>query len=255
MKSSVIKLFLLFVVLFEFALSSDKFTIMAEDLPPFVYINPDTKEPAGIAVRIVQEISKKMKHSQKVEIMSWNRAYNLITQNDGYALFPVSRRPNRENLFAWVGPLLKSTSYFYKRKDSPLNVNSFEDAKRVKTIGVVKNYAGHQLLEKEGFENVIAVGHTKDVIRALVYKRADLVEVGDVFLPFRSKQANIDYKLLENTKVKLLEQFQYLAFSENTSKDVIKNWQKTLDKMKQDGTYDKVFKEEFGKALRVFNLE
>lgn len=255
MKSLLLKLFLVFFVLFEFALASEKFTIMAEDLPPFVYTNPDTNEPAGIAVRIVQEISKIMEHSEKVDIMSWNRAYTLITQNDGYALFPVSRRPNREELFTWVGPLLKSTSYFYKRKDSTLNITSLEDAKKVKTIGVVKNYAGHQLLEKEGFENIIAVGHTKDVIRALVYKRADLVEVGDVFLPFRSKQADVDYKLLENTNVKLLEQYQYLAFSKNTPKGVIENWQKTLDKMKQDGTYDKIFKEEFKKALKVFNLE
>lgn len=255
MKSLLLKLFLSFVVLFEFAVASENFTIMAEDLPPFVYTNPDTKEPAGIAVRIVQEMSKKMKHSQKVDIMSWNRAYNLIVKNDGYALFPVSRRPNREELFTWVGPLLKSTSYFYKRKDSSLSINSFEDAKKVKTIGVVKNYAGHQLLEKEGFENVIAVGHTKDVIRALVYKRADLVEVGDVFLPFRSKQADVDYKLLENTNVKLLEQYQYLAFSKDTPKSIVENWQKTLDRMKADGTYDKISKEEFKKALQVFHLE
>jgi len=255
MKSYIVKLILLFFVLFEFATAAQKFTIMAEDLPPFIYTNPQTNEPAGIAVRIVQELSKDMKHSQKVEIVSWNRAYNLIKEKDGYALFPVSRRPNREDLFTWVGPLLTSTSYLYKRKDASLNINSFEDAKKVKAIGVVKNYAGHQLLQKEGFTNLVPVGHTKDVIRALVYKRADLVEVGDVFLPFRSKQADVDYKLLENTNVKLLEQSQYLAFSKNTPAEVVQSWQKTLDKMKQDGRYDKIYQEEFQQALKVFNLE
>lgn len=255
MKNVIVKLFISVLLLSQMSFATQKFTIMAEDLPPFIYTNPHTNEPSGIAVRIVQHMAKKMNHSQEVEIVSWNRAYNLIKEKDGYALFPVSRRPNREDLFTWVGPLLKSTSYLYKRKDSNININSLEDAKKVNTIGVVKNYAGHQLLQKEGFENIIAVGHTKDVIRALVYKRADLVEVGDVFLPFRSKQAEVDYKLLKNTNVKLLEQFQYLAFSKNTPAKVVQMWQNTLDEMKEDGTYDKISKEEFAKALKVFNLD
>lgn len=255
MKFVLIKSFILLLLLSQNLFSTDRFTIMAEDLPPFIYTNPQTNEPSGIAVRIVQQIAKRMNHSSSVEIVSWNRAYNLIKEKEGYALFPVSRRPNRENLFTWVGPLLKSTSYLYKRKDSLLKVTSLEDAKSVNTIGVVKNYAGHQLLEKEGFTNIIAVGHTKDVIRALVYKRADLIEVGDIFLPFRSKQAEVDYRLLENTKIKLLEQFQYLAFSKNTSVEVVKMWQKTLDRMIEDGTYEKISKEELNKAMKVFNLD
>jgi len=255
MKNIFIKTTLSLALLFQMSYAADKFTIMAEDLPPFIYSNMNTNEPEGIAIKIVQQLAKKMNHTQAIEIASWNKAYNLIKDNDGYMLFPVSRRPNRENLFKWVGPLLKSTSYLYKRKGSSIEIKSLNDAKKVNTIGVVKNYAGHQLLQKEGFENLVAVGHTKGVIRALVYKRADLVEVGDVFLPFRSKQAEVDYKLLENTNVKLLEQHQYLAFSKNTPDEIIEKWQTTLDTMKKDGTYDKISNKEFKRALKAFNLE
>ncbi len=55
--------------------------------------------------------------------------------------------------------------------------------------------------------------------------------------------------------MKLLEQFQYLAFSKNTPVKVVQMWQNTLDAMKEDGTYDKISKEEFAKALKVFNLD
>jgi len=255
MKDQILKVIILVIVFFHVSNASENFKIMAEDLPPFIYENSNSNEPEGIAVKIVQELAKKMNHSQNIEIASWNKAYNLIKDNDGYALFPVSRRPNREAHFKWVGPLLKSTSYLYKRKGSALSINSLEDAKKVTAIGVVKNYAGHQLLQKEGFTNLIAVGHTKGVIRALAFKRADLIEVGDVFLPFRSKQAQVDYKLLERTNVKLLESFQYLAFSKNTPDHVVLMWQKALDEMKEDGTYNKISDIEYAYALKAFQLE
>jgi len=255
MKYVSLKIIVGIMVLVQMSYATANFTIMAEDLPPFIYANASTSEPEGIAIKIVQQLASKMKHSQNIEIASWNKAYNLIKDNDGYVLFPVSRRPNREDLFKWVGPLLKSTSYLYKRRDSNINIQSLQDAKKVSAIGVVKNYAGHQLLEKEGFKNLIPVGHTKGVIRALAFKRADLIEVGDVFLPFRSKQAEVDYKLLENTNVKLLEQFQYLAFSKNTPDVVIQKWQNALDEMKRDGSYKEISNEEFINALKAFKLE
>ena len=255
MKNMGLKIVIGLLFFCQQSFSSQNFTIMAEDLPPFIYADASSHEPEGIAIKIVQHLAKQMKHSQDIEIASWNKAYNLIKDNDGYALFPVSRRPNREELFKWVGPLLKSTSYLYKRRDSNLQINSLEDARKVNAIGVVKNYAGHQLLQKEGFDNLVAVGHTKGVIRALAFKRADLIEVGDVFLPFRSKQAEVDYKILENTNVKLLEQYQYLAFSKNTPDVVVLKWQKALDEMKKNGVYNQISNDEFANALKAFKLE
>ena len=255
MKNVSLKIIVGIMALFQVSFSTQNFTIMAEDLPPFIYANATSNEPEGIGIKIVEHLANKMKHSQDIEIASWNKAYNLIKHKDGYALFPVSRRPSREALFKWVGPLLKSTSYLYKRRDSNITIQTLEDAKKVNAIGVVKNYAGHQLLQKEGFNNLIAVGHTKGVIRALAFKRADLIEVGDVFLPFRSKQAQVDYKLLEKTNVKLLEQYQYLVFSKNTPDEVIKKWQKALDEMKEDGTYDQISNREFLNALKAFQLD
>ncbi len=255
MKNIFLRSIVIITMLSQISNASETFKIMAEDLPPFIYANATTNEPSGIAIKIVQQLAKKMNHSQSIEIASWNKAYNLIKENDGYALFPVSRRPNREDLFKWVGPLLKSTSYLYKRKDSNISIKTLDDAKKVKAIGVVKNYAGHQLLQKEGFQNLVAVGHTKGVIRALAFKRADLIEVGDVFLPFRSKQAEVDYKILENTNIKLLEQYQYLVFSKNTPDEIINKWQRTLDEMKKNGEYTKISNDEFAKALKAFQLE
>ena len=111
------------------------------------------------------------------------------------------------------------------------------------------------ILQKEGFTNIVAVGHTKEAIRSLVYKRADLIEVGDTFLPFRCKQAKADYKLLEKTNVKLLEQHQYLAFSLNTPDEIVNKWQRALDKIKDNGTYERISNKEFMNALKTFNLK
>ena len=112
------------------AFSSDNIKILAEDLPPFSY-SDSNRDITGIAVEIVKELSSKFNHSGNIDLSSWNRAYNLVKNNDGYVLFPMSRNAKRENLFKWVGPLFNSTAYLYKLKSSDLNKNSFESAKKV----------------------------------------------------------------------------------------------------------------------------
>lgn len=231
---------------------ADTFKILAEDLPPFVYNHYG--QPKGIAVEVVKKIAQHTKHPQTIQIEKWNKAYNLIRNHRGYILFPMSRTKQREALFKWVGPLLKSTSYLYKRKGSSLMIQSLEDAKRVSDIAVVRNYASQQFLKSLGFANLVPAYHTKDAIRALVFGRVDLADVGDVFLPFRAKQANVDYTLLENTNVKSMEQLQFIAFSKDTPNTVIQQWQNRLDELKNNGTYHTIFQQEFDQALKLFNI-
>jgi len=228
--------------------------IFAEDIPPFVYGKKDFI-PRGIGVEIVRYVAKQLNHSGEMEILSWNRAYKWTRDKSNNVLFPMSRTKARENLFKWVGPLFKSTSYLYKRKGNPMEVNSLEDAKNVLAISVVRNYASHQYLVDNDFKNLVDIGHTGGVIRSMVFNRASLISAGDIFLRFRAKQAGVDYRLIKNTGVKLLEQTQYVAFSKSTPDSVIQQWQNIFNKIKQNGVYDKIFQRELKKAIEFFDKE
>ena len=255
MNKLFLKALILSIAMAKVLFSADEFHIMAEKLPPFVYMNYETREAHGIAVEFVKQIAKDINHTQKINLSSWNRGYNLIKDNEGYILFPMSRSKHREKLFKWVGPLFKSTSYLYKRKDSTINIRSLADARKVNRIGIVQNYVGHQILKNKGFNNLFLLYHTRSAIRGLIYKGVDLVEIGDLFFRFRVKEAKIDYKLLENTKVKIYSLYQYIAFSRTTPDAIIQKWQNALDKLKENGIYDKIHKIEYQKALKAFDLK
>lgn len=54
-----------------------------------------------------------------------------------------------------------------------------------------------------------------------------------------ASQLGIDPSELKETIV-VAEQFAYIAFSKKTPDAIVERWQKALDDMKNDGTYEKI---------------
>ena len=52
MKNVSLKIIVGIMILSQMCFSRANFTIMAEDLPPFIYANANTNEPEGIAIKI-----------------------------------------------------------------------------------------------------------------------------------------------------------------------------------------------------------
>lgn len=226
--------------------------VFSEDLPPFSY-NGNLNNPTGIAVEIVRKILENNKQKSGIKIMNFSKAFELVKNHDDSILFPVSRTKKREKLFKWVGPLFKSKSYLYKLKNNNKTYN--QKGKNAKGIAVVKNYASTRALIDQEYSNLVVSSHTSQALRLLLNKRVELADIGEMFLPFRAKQAKVDHKKIVNTGIMILLHKQYIAFNKNIPDDVIQKWQDELDRLKQNGTYDSIFKKEYKKALKVFDIE
>ena len=73
-------------------------------------------------------------------------------------------------------------------------------------------------------------------------------------LPFRAKQAEIDYKLLEQTNILTVSTSQYLAFSKETPSHIIEKWQTAFDELVSSGKYHEIFKKELAKSFVHFKI-
>jgi polar amino acid transport system substrate-binding protein len=65
----------------------------------------------------------------EIRLMPWARAYKQIINKPNKILFSMTRTPQREYLFKWVGPIANNSFVFYARSDSKITINSLEDAK------------------------------------------------------------------------------------------------------------------------------
>jgi polar amino acid transport system substrate-binding protein len=70
--------------------------------------------------------------------------------------------------------------------------------------------------------------------------RAPLMALDDVTLADTMVAAGVEAKDIEPGFV-ITQAVQYVAFSRDTPNDVVASWQKTLDEMKADGSFERIY--------------
>ena len=218
--------------------SAADFKIMTEEFPPFNYT--ENGKLTGLSTDVMMEIGKRINHPTDFELLPWARAYGLIQKKDGQILFSMTRTEARENLFKWVGPVASNKWVFFAKKGSGITVSSLDDAKKVKKIGAYKDDAAESFLKAEGFTNLDSVLKDAQNVPKLMAGRINLWIVGELQGIHKAKAqgANEDLEKVMDVKDTQL----YIAFSKNTSDEDIAKWQKALDDMKADGSYDTILK-------------
>lgn len=227
---------LLVAVLFSHVFAFD---VMTENYPPFNYENKNEKV-TGMTTDIVREIMKSNGEEYEIRLMPWARAYKQIINKPNKILFSMTRTPQREYLFKWVGPIANNSFVFYARSDSKITINSLEDAKDEKyKVGTYLDGANEIYLKSQDFYNIYSVPNDLLNIKKLVKGRIDLWAAGETQGLYKAKQLKIDPKKLKKV-FKIKDTQLYIAFSRTTPNSIINQWQKELDKMKKDGRYKKI---------------
>tara|TARA_Y100000294_G_C8547697_1_gene333904 strand:- start:30 stop:1442 length:1413 start_codon:yes stop_codon:yes gene_type:complete len=213
------------------------FRILTEEFPPYNYT--EKEKITGISTEIVRGILKKLSHADNIEVMPWVDGYKLAQEKDNVILFSTTRTPFREDLFKWVGPLVPNNTVFFARKDSGISINSLDEAKKVKSIGVYKDDFGELLLEKKGFTNLDTVVDNRENVKKLVGGKIDLWAINELTGKHMASEDGLVDKIESVYTVE--KRFMYMAFSKSTSDSIIEKWQAALDEIKSDGTYAQIF--------------
>lgn len=218
--------------------SAAEFKILTEEYPPFNYT--EDGKLTGLSSDIVREITKRLGHSSEITVQPWARAYNAIQKEDGIILYSMTRTEQREDLFKWAGPVASNKWVFFAKKGSGVTINSIDDAKKLRKIGTYKDDATEQFLKEQGFTNISSVIKDEQNVPKLMAGRITLWIVGELQGIHKARVQGLDGELEKVFDVKDTQ--LYIAFSRNTPDTEIAKWQKALDDMKADGTYDAMMK-------------
>jgi polar amino acid transport system substrate-binding protein len=205
--------------------------VISEEYPPFNYTD-GTGNFTGTATALVKAIMKKLDVNIPIEVMAWDKAYELVQKEPDVALYSMARLPQREHLFMWVGPVGSYENWLYARKGSGVKVNSLEEARCVRKIAAVKDEAGQIRLAEQGFINFEYTPTTVDGLKKLVAGEVDLWLGSNADLELVAKKAGVSADDLEPVVfVHKLDLF--IAFNKNTPFAVVDSWQKALDSIQQ----------------------
>lgn len=122
--------------------------IAGEPTPPSAMTQGDTI--IGRETEKIREIMSRSNTGYVLDLLPWKRAYTLVQGRADMCVYSMSRTPEREKLFKWVGPTDEANWIFYGRADRQLTLRTLEDARPLR-IGTYNGDARDDYLRSRGF--------------------------------------------------------------------------------------------------------
>jgi polar amino acid transport system substrate-binding protein len=208
-----------------------KIRVISEEYPPFNYTD-DKGSFTGSSTEVVKSIMGKLGVNIPIEVMPWAKAYDLVQQEPGTALYSMARSAEREHMFMWVGPIGSYENWLYAKKGSDIKVNTIDEARAVRKIAAVKDEAGQINLAQQGFINFEITATTPDGLKKLMAGDVDLWLGTKDDLDTAAKKAGVNPDDIEPA-VFVHKLDLYIAFNKNTPFATVDAWQKALDSLKK----------------------
>jgi polar amino acid transport system substrate-binding protein len=217
-----------------------KIQLVTEEYPPVTFLQDG--KPSGFVTDMVREITNRLDIPDNISLTSWKNAYNMALVHPNVIIFSMDRTEAREDLFHWVGPVGQNSALLFARKGSDIKIDSMEEARNLDSIATTTEWWTEQHLKAEGFTNLVSSADPAENVRQLMDGRVDLSIFTDITIPEIVRNAGYSMDDLEPVFT-VQQNFFYIGISGGTSPEIIEGWRSALDDMKNDGTFEKIYRD------------
>lgn len=225
------------------AQSVPKFKIMTEDWVPYQF--REGTELRGISVDLMVEMLERTGSSQTrndIMLLPWARAYRSLEQEKNTVLFSMTRSPERENLFRWVGPIFQNTTYLIAPKKQNIKISSSEELQNYR-FGTIIDDASEIFLLRLGIkaDHFERNSNTQSNLRMLNAGRINFIVSGWEAFVSDAELTGLDPNEFEIVYTVDSSDVSF-AFHRDTPNWIIQKFQQALDNIKDEGLYDRILK-------------
>lgn len=155
-------------------------SILTEEWEPYQYTEGGMLK--GYAVDLLLAILEEAGSEQTledVEVVPWARGYHRVKTQPNTVLFSTTRTPEREELFKWVGPILRNDTFFIGKKDRNFQIQTSADLHQYR-FGVIIDDASELFAKRHRIPAVRTTRNSRaDInLRMLNAGRIDFVVTG-----------------------------------------------------------------------------
>lgn len=195
-------------------------------------------------VELVRELMTVMNVPKVIHKVPLARGMKAVQDENNYVFFNVIRNAERENTVKWVGPIddAEGASYFYEMKNAPTGIKTLDDAKKINTIGVLRNSVHESALVAKGFKNLYLSNSYNQTFLMLKGNRVTLIPSNSANIGAKLKEAGISPDEIVQTPVLISDAPGYMAFSKNVADDIVGQWQAALNQVRKSGKYASLYK-------------
>jgi polar amino acid transport system substrate-binding protein len=204
---------------------------VAGPIPPYAF-EKDAK-PDGVATRITGAIAAEIGKPFQIEFLPWQRAQTTAQEDKNIGIIPLSRTPEREALYKWVGPIVNDREVLMTLSSGKKAPASLDEAKSW-SVCVLRGSPGEAKLKAEGFSGLYSATDTATCARMLAAKNVDAWSVAKLVAPYQFTLAGLDPNLLA-AGAEVRPNDIYLGLSKDVADDVVAQWQKGLEGLRNSG--------------------
>ncbi|KZN53241.1 substrate-binding periplasmic protein [Pseudoalteromonas luteoviolacea] len=236
------------IIVSEFA-DAKTLRIVTLEYPPYQYLENNT--PKGVGVEIVTEVFKRLNQPITIQFLPWGRAIRELQSGHADGIFTIyfSKTRERTMLYSEEVLIMQSVSIFTK-KDTDIKLNGNIRELSEMRVGLVRNVSyGRQIdaaIKSGVIDQIVETNSGTQSFKLLLADRVDVVisnKLGgmDILRRLGIQSTVVPTPLYE------LPIPSYFAFAKNTKGKKLKiKFDKALQAMKADGTYDAIINQSQG---------
>ncbi|HEX5685947.1 MAG TPA: transporter substrate-binding domain-containing protein [Ideonella sp.] len=226
---------LLFLVLCG-PVQATRVEVVTTDAPPFNMLEGDT--PSGFATDILLEVLQQAGLDHHIRLLPWPRALLTVKQEPNTLIYTISRTPEREAQFEWIGPFALHQGFFYKLSSrTDIRLANLRDVRKYR-VATVRGDAQTDLMLKldivdRDLLQLVSDGDT--TIRLLLAGRVDLVIANEIGIAWRMKLHGLSGVEVERTVMLVDNGGYYFAFGKGADPALVAAVRKAFAEVRDKG--------------------
>lgn len=214
-----------------------------ENVAPLNYLDDGTGLPQGFSVELLHLLADEARLPCEIEVMPWLRAVQTAAQTPASLLFSLTRTPEREPQYQWLGPISPRRIMVYRLSSrSDIRLASLQQLKGLK-LGVVRDSATARQLLAEGLRPEEEIEWARDDasnIRKLLAGRMALLVMLDWAAAWHLRQMQLPYTTLSPVMPHDVSKTYWYGLTPDTDPALLRRLQTALDKLRRDGRYEQL---------------
>ncbi|MDK1285834.1 substrate-binding periplasmic protein [Pseudoalteromonas umbrosa] len=221
---------------------ADVVRFIAEDLPPYHFLNEQGKAD-GVLVEIAKALKAHSGLEAKFDILPMARAHHELQTKSDVVMLAWLKTPSRAKNYQFLGVMCQTSASLMGLKSNIISLSSLEQAKQYR-VSTIRGYYSEQYLKKAGFSeehDLVLASHYKSMWHMLYRGRTDFVLTNTRTLQRELDELGLDPALLESKLT--LHDFPselHLAANLQFPKSQARKIQDSLKAIKLSGRYDEI---------------
>lgn len=213
-----------------------------ENLPPLNH-QDEYGAAQGFSVELLRLMAADAGVPLEVLVLPWQRAVQMADAQPGSVLFSLTRTPEREAHFQWVGPIAQRRILIYKLASrADLTLAQLGDLGSAR-IGVVRDSAADKQLQAAGLKPGLQLEHGLDDatnVRKLLAGRMEYVTLLDWAAAWNLRQMQLPYGTLQPVMEHDTTRSYFYGLRADTDPALVRRLQTALDTLRRDGRYERL---------------